>query len=171
MSKEELRELRLENHYLEEQLQSVTAEAEAFKLSLAEYLAPRPRPRTEVLLAVQLLASTAGLPARCGRRECHRTGLCHADDAADPACREHWPEALLDTLVDMAAGIELSALCREREQAALHAFACRQLGVTPGHERAAKTGKPGCAPRKDRLTRPKPNGQAQGHGSAQASRP
>ncbi len=171
MSKEELRELRLENHYLEERLQSVTAEAEAFKLSLAEYLEPRPRPRTEVLLAVQLLASTAGLPERCGRRECHRTGLCHADDAADPACREHWPEALLDTLVDMAAGIELSALCREREQAALHAFACRQLGVTPGHERAGKTGKPGCAPRKDRLTRPKPNGQAQGHGSAQASRP
>ena len=63
MSTEELRQLRLENHYLEEQLQSVTAEAEAFRLSLAEYLEPRSRPRTEVLVAVQLLASTAGLPA------------------------------------------------------------------------------------------------------------
>lgn len=171
MSNEELRVLKLQNRDLKEQLKTAVAASAEFRLRLAEYLEPRPRQRPELLLAVRLLASTAGLPSRCSRRECRRARRCRADDPADPACREHWPRELVETLADMAAGVELSALCQEQEQAALHAFACRQLGVAPGHQPAGKSGEPGCAPRKDRLTRPKPNGQAQGHGPAQASRP
>lgn len=171
MDNEELRELRLQNRDLKGQLQIAVAAGAELSLRLAEYLEPRPRERPELLVAVRLLASTAGLPSRCCRRECRRARRCRADDAADPACREHWPRGLVVTLADMTAGIELSALCQEQEQAELHAFACRQLGVAPGQEPAGKSGKPGCAPRKDRLTRPKRNGQAQGHGPAQASRP
>ncbi|MEW9838601.1 hypothetical protein, partial [Mesorhizobium marinum] len=131
MNSEYLQDLKLENRHLEEMLKSAAATADEVRLRLAEYLEPRPRRRVEILVAVQWLASLAGLPGRCDRRECGRTGLCHAQDACDPACRELWPDALQDRLDDMIAGIALSAFCRENEQEALHAFACRQLGVTP----------------------------------------
>ena len=38
----------------------------------------------------------------------------------------------------MAVGIELSALCREQEQAGIHAYACEQLGLTPDGQGAAQ---------------------------------
>jgi hypothetical protein len=111
------------------------------KAALAAAFAPRQAPRPEVLFALRLLATQAGLPGRCARQECRRAGLCQAKDVGDPPCDPLWPEPLADQLEDMAIGIALSAWCRERQQAETHAWLVRMLEL-PAEDAPPKRRKP-----------------------------
>lgn len=70
------------------------------------------------------------MPAFCDRRECRRKGACLAGENPPP-CPEYWPKNLSTRFGDIAAGIELSALCRQQEEADFYAWACEQLDLTP----------------------------------------
>jgi hypothetical protein len=127
---EDFLRLETENRLLKERLSSLGDIAGDFKAGIAALLAPRTRERPELQFARRLLASKAGVPALCDRRECRRGRACLAEDNP-PHCREHWPRWLTARFDDVAAGIELSALCREQEEADFHAYACEQLGLAP----------------------------------------
>ena len=97
------------------------------KPHLIDLFEPRQRPRPEVLVALQLLASRAGFPAQCSGRECRRSGRCQAQDVGAPLCETLWPEPLSRQFDDMVAGIELSAWCTERRETELHARLTRMF--------------------------------------------
>ena len=127
---EDFLRLEAENRLLRERLDFGPDIAREWKLGLAALLAPRERPRPELQFAIRLLASKAGVPSRCGRRDCRRKRACLAEGNPAP-CREYWPKALAARFDDMAVGIELSALAVQHEEAGIHAWACEQLGLTP----------------------------------------
>lgn len=110
-----------ENDELREKLDLAVAGIAKLKSTLVRFVRPRERRRPEVLLALQVLATAEGLPARCERRECRRDGTCHAGDPCDPECGPLWTGSLAGRFSDMAAGIALSALCIEREADAFEA--------------------------------------------------
>jgi hypothetical protein len=126
---EDFLRLQAENRSLRERLNAGPEIAHDLKRGLAELFAPRPRERPELRIALRALASAAGLPSLCGRRECRRKGACLAEDNPPP-CREHWSKRLSERFDDIAAGIELSALCQQHEEADFHAWAREQLGLT-----------------------------------------
>ena len=127
---EDFRRLEAENRLLRERLDSAPEIADDLKRAIAGFLVPRGRQRPEERIALRVLASKAGVPSLCGRRECRRDRTCHAE-ANPPYCREHWPRNLFARFEDMALGIELSAFAAQQEAANFHAWACEQLGLTP----------------------------------------
>ena len=143
----EVGELEMENELLRERLAALPEMLDGLRWAIAAMFMPRERRRPEGLVAVQALATCAGLPQRCESRECRREGRCCATDAADPKCRDHWSPALRQQLGIMAAGIELAALFRDREDAARSEEIARLLGVgvadkpgakPPRHEQAGR---------------------------------
>ena len=142
-TEEDFLRLEAENRLLRERLDAGPEIASELKRSIAEFLTPRPRQRPELQIALRMLASKAGVPSLCDRRECRRDGACHAEDNP-PYCREHWSRKLAAGFADVAAGIELSSRFREQEEADFYAYACEQLGLTPD----------GKVPRKKRNRKP-----------------
>lgn len=128
---EDFLRLEAENRSLRERLAIGPEIAGELKLRLAELLAPKVREwRPELRVTLRVLASTAGMPRLCVRRECRRKGACLAEDNPPP-CREHWSKALSARLDDIALGIELSELRQQHEETDFHAWACEQLELTP----------------------------------------
>lgn len=129
-TQEDVLRLEAENRHLRDRLNSLGDVTVEMRRGVADLLAPVTRERPELRLAIRLLASEAGLPTLCGRRECRRAGVCRAENIP-PACQAHWSEELTARFDYIAVGVELSALCQEQEQAGFHAYACEQLGLTP----------------------------------------
>ena len=128
--RDELIDLKNDNEILQDAIEEMRAEFDGLKPLVLDLVGPHDRSRPEVLIALRMLATFAGLPAGCDRRECRRDGACHAEDNP-PYCREHWPRKLAAGFADVAAGIELSSRFREQEEADFYAYACEQLGLTP----------------------------------------
>ena len=82
----ELIDLRTDNEMLRETIEEMHAGFDGLKPLLLDLVGPHDRSRPEVLIALQMLATFAGLPAGCDRRECRRDGVCHAKDPCEPAC-------------------------------------------------------------------------------------
>lgn len=122
-------ELEREIRQLRQTMNLVRLSLVDLKAGVVDLLAPRQRPRPEVLVALQLLATRAGLPTECSNHECRRTGVCQAEDVGEPLCEAFWPEQLSQQFDDMAAGIELSAWCTERREAELYAQLTRLVEV------------------------------------------
>lgn len=133
-------ELQEEVHQLRQMLDRARASLPDLKAAVVDQFAPRQTPRPEVLVALQLLASTAGLAAQCPNGACRRAGLCQSEDVCEPPCAAQWPEALSHQFEDMVAGIELSAWCAERRNAAIHAR-LTQLVEAPAPKRGKKRGR------------------------------
>jgi hypothetical protein len=127
---EDFLRLEAENRLLGERLSAGPEIAAELKRSLAEFLAPRARERPEVQITLRVIASLAGAPSLCERRECRRKGACLAEDNP-PLCREHWSKRLCERFDDIALGIELSSFRHQQEDADFHAWACEQLDLTP----------------------------------------
>ena len=104
--------------------------------------APQKTPRPEVLGALQMVATGAGICARCPNAECRRTGLCQAEDVDRPACADLWTDELSSSFDNMVAGIVLSALCTERRNAVIHER-LTQLFETPRKPRSGRRRKRG----------------------------
>ena len=121
----ELIDLRTDNEMLRETIEEMHAGFDGLKPLLLDLVGPHDRSRPEVLIALQMLATFAGLPAGCDRRECRRDGVCHAKDPCEPACGAGWTDELFGRFSDMAAGISLSALVIGEEARA------RQTSVAP----------------------------------------
>jgi hypothetical protein len=128
---EDFLRLEAENRMLRERLSAGPEIAGEMKLGIAALLAPRPRERLELQAAARVLASLAGMPRLCERRECRRKGACLAEDNP-PHCREHWSKKLCARFDDIALGVELSSFRHQEEDANFHAWACEQMGLTPG---------------------------------------
>jgi hypothetical protein len=127
---EDFPRLEAENRLLAERLDGGPEIAAELKLRLAEFLAPRTRERPELQIVLRVLASAAGVPSRCDRRECRRKGACLAE-GNPPPCGKHWSTKLSARFDDIAAGIELSAFWHQQEEADFYVWACEQLGLTP----------------------------------------
>jgi hypothetical protein len=130
--------LEAENRLLREKLNSAADLGDEMKLGLAALLAPTTREHPELRIALlRVLASSAGLPSLCDRRECRRKGACLAEDNPPP-CREHWSKRLSARFDDIAIGIEVSAICQQMVEANFYAYACEQLGLTPDGQLPSK---------------------------------
>jgi hypothetical protein len=127
---EDFLRLESENRFLRERLNAGPEIANDMKLAIAEFLAPRTREPWELPVVARVLATAAGVPQLCGRRECSRDGHCHAE-GSPPPCREHWSKSLSMRFDDVATGVEVSLFRQQQEAASLHAWACEQLGLTP----------------------------------------
>jgi hypothetical protein len=122
--------LEAENRLSRERLSAGPEIVAELKLSLAEFLAPRARERPELQVTLRVLASLAGAPSLCERRECRRKGACLAEDNPPP-CREYWSKRLCERFDDIALGIELSSLRHQQEDANFYAWACEQMDLAP----------------------------------------
>jgi len=129
-TEEDFLRLEAENRVLRDRLASLANLEGELKRQIAEFLAPKPRQQPERQAALRVLASLAGMPSLCGRRECRRKGACLAEDDPPP-CREFWSKALTARFADIAAGMDVSAFRRQQEDADFHAWACEQMGLMP----------------------------------------
>lgn len=130
----EVHELRMENEVLREQIKAIADMIAALRPAIVDLFKPKPRERPEMLIAVQMLATGAGIPRQCGSRDCRRSDRCCAVDAAEPKCQDHWPDPLVEQLMDMAAGIGLAGLCRDREEEVGHEVMAKLLGDAPSNK-------------------------------------
>ena len=124
---EEVRDLEAEIELRDEKIAAYQAGVADLKGVLVRFVEPRQRRRPEVLLALQALATGAGLPLRCPNRRCRRADRCHGEDPCEPACGELWSDELALRFHDMAAGIALSAVVQDSEAKALHGRICSAL--------------------------------------------
>ena len=140
----ELLDLRNENQLLHETIKEMRDGLAGMQPLLLDLFGPRERRRPEVLIALQMLATAAGHPAQCERRECRRNGACCAEDPCEPACGASWTDELVGRLSDMIAGISLSALCTEREALVARDALSQRLGIVAGpakrHRKVSKRG-------------------------------
>ena len=127
-ARDELLDLKNENEMLHETIKEMRDGLAGMQPMLVDLFGPRQRRRPEVLIALQMLATFAGLPARCDRRECRRDGACNAQDPCEPACGAGWTDELIGRFSDMVAGISLSALCAEREALVARDALSQRLG-------------------------------------------
>lgn len=135
-TEEDFLRLEAENRFLKDRLHSLGGIEGELKRAIAAFLAPKPRQQPEQQALLRVLASVAGMPALCVRRECRRKGACLAEDNPPP-CREFWSKTVVERFADITTGMAVSAFCRHQEDADFHAWACEQLGVTtvPGGKR------------------------------------
>ncbi len=138
--RDELLDLKDENELLHETIKEMRDGLTGMQPLLLDLFGPRERRRPEMLIALQMLATFAGLPAGCDRRECRRDGVCHAQDPCEPACGASWTDELIGRFSDMVAGISLSALCMEREASVARDALSQRLGIAAGRGKRERTG-------------------------------
>lgn len=127
---EDFLRLEAENRFLRERLNAGPEIANDMRLAIAGFLAPKTREPWELPVVARVLATAAGMPRLCGRRECSRDGHCHADESPPP-CRKLWSKSLARRFDDIKTGIEVSRFRQQQEEADFLAWACEQLGLTP----------------------------------------
>ena len=137
--RDELIDLKNDNEILQDAIEEMRAEFDGLKPLVLDLVGPHDRSRPEVLIALRMLATFAGLPAGCDRRQCRRDGVCHAEDPCEPDCGAGWTGELVGRFRDMAAGISLAALVIEEEARARQASVAPLLAPAAGRG-AAKRG-------------------------------
>ena len=125
-------ELEEEARQLRETVKLVRKQVPQLKAAIAGLFAPKERPRPEVLGAMHLVATAAGVPAKCPDPACRRTGLCKSESAWEAPCQAIWTDEMASCFEHMVIGVMLSAMCADRHNEVIHARLTRLFEISPG---------------------------------------
>ena len=124
-------ELEEEVRLLRENVKLVRKQLPELKAAIVDLLAPKERLRPEVLGALHLVATAAGVPAGCPDPACRRTGLCKSETAWEAPCQAIWTDEISNCFEHMVIGIMLSVMCADRHNEVIHAHLTRLLNIAP----------------------------------------